>query len=63
MLDDGPLVARVQVVRSFRSSRITQVLELRAGSARLDVANEVDWHEQEQMLKVAFPLDLLSTSS
>ncbi|MFN8051620.1 MAG: glycoside hydrolase family 38 C-terminal domain-containing protein [Acidimicrobiales bacterium] len=58
VLDDGPLVARVRVSRSFRSSTISQVLELRAGSARLDVVTDVDWHEHEQMLKVAFPLDL-----
>lgn len=58
VLDSGPLVGRVQVTRSFRSSRVTQVLELRAGSARLDIVCEVDWHEHERLLKVAFPLDL-----
>ena len=58
VLDRGPLIGRVQVTRTFRSSSVTQVLELRAGSRRLDVVCDVDWHEHEQMLKVAFPVDV-----
>ncbi len=58
VLDRGPLVARVRVERGFRSSRAVQVLELRAGSPRLDVHLEVDWAEHEQLLQVAFPLDV-----
>lgn len=58
VLDRGPLIGRVRVTRSFRSSTVSQVLELRAGSSRLDVVTEVDWHEHEQMLKVAFPVDV-----
>ena len=58
VLDRGPLVGRVQVTRTFRSSTIRQVLELRAGSRSLEIVNEVEWHEHEQMLKVAFPVDV-----
>ena len=58
VLDAGPLVGRVQVTRTFRSSTISQVLELRAGSSQLDVVCDVDWHEHEQMLKVAVPVDV-----
>jgi alpha-mannosidase len=61
VLDEGPMLARVRVARSFRSSTVVQVLELRAGSARLDVDLEVDWAEQEQLLQVAFPLDVNAT--
>ncbi|MGN9842884.1 alpha-mannosidase [Nonomuraea sp. H19] len=46
----------VRVTRSFGSSTVTQLLTLAGG--RLDIATEVDWHETEKFLKLAFPLDL-----
>jgi alpha-mannosidase len=58
VVDDGPMRASVRVSRTFGASAITQTYVLRAGSARLDVECDVDWHEDEQLLKVAFPLDL-----
>ncbi|MDG9718968.1 glycoside hydrolase family 38 C-terminal domain-containing protein [Streptomyces sp. DH24] len=53
--EDG---ASVRIVRSFGASRVTQVLSLAAGERRLLVDTEVDWHETEKFLKLAFPLDL-----
>ncbi|CAM5715829.1 alpha-mannosidase [Streptomyces canarius] len=53
--EDG---ASVQVVRAFGDSRVTQVLSLPPGEQRLVVDTEVDWHETEKFLKLAFPLDL-----
>ncbi|MFF0050819.1 alpha-mannosidase [Streptomyces sp. NPDC005498] len=53
--EDG---ASVLVVRSFGSSRVSQVLTLAPGERRLTVDTEVDWHETEKFLKLAFPLDL-----
>jgi alpha-mannosidase len=50
--------AAVRVVRSFGSSRVTQVLSLQPGAKRLDIDTEVDWHETEKFLKLAFPLDV-----
>jgi len=58
ILDAGPLVAAVRVRRVFGDSTIVQTLTLRAGSARLDVACEVDWQERNAILKAAFPLDV-----
>jgi len=58
VLDAGPLVGRVRIRRSFRSSTVAQVIELRAGSARIDVHTEIDWHERDHVLKAAFPLDV-----
>jgi alpha-mannosidase len=55
----GPLLARVEVRRRFRSSSLVQTFELRAGSERLDVDVEIDWHERDHLLKLAWPLDLL----
>ncbi|WP_446046419.1 glycoside hydrolase family 38 C-terminal domain-containing protein, partial [Streptomyces olivaceus] len=53
--DDG---ASVRVVRSFGSSRVTQLLTLVPGERRLEVDTEVDWHETEKFLKLAFPVDV-----
>ncbi|MEV8017267.1 glycoside hydrolase family 38 C-terminal domain-containing protein [Streptomyces sp. NPDC086554] len=53
--DDG---ASVRVVRAFGDSRLTQVLSLAPGAMRLDIDTEVDWHETEKFLKLAFPLDI-----
>ncbi|WAU83700.1 glycosyl hydrolase-related protein [Streptomyces sp. Qhu-G9] len=53
--DDG---VSVRVVRAFGESRVTQVLSLAPGEWRLDIDTEVDWHETEKFLKLAFPLDV-----
>ncbi|MFF5524063.1 alpha-mannosidase [Streptomyces misionensis] len=53
--EDG---ASVRIVRSFGSSRVTQVLSLAPGERRLVLDTEVDWHETEKFLKLAFPLDV-----
>ncbi len=58
VVDAGPLVARVRVRRSFRSSTVEQTYELAAGSPRLTVRTDLDWHERDHVLKAAFPLDL-----
>ncbi|MEV6759962.1 glycoside hydrolase family 38 C-terminal domain-containing protein [Streptomyces sp. NPDC051105] len=48
----------VRIMRSFGSSGVTQVLSLPPGERRLLIDTEVDWHETEKFLKLAFPLDL-----
>ncbi|WP_433454511.1 alpha-mannosidase [Streptomyces sp. CA-142005] len=53
--EDG---ASVRIIRSFGASRVTQVLTLPPGERRLLIDTEVDWHETEKFLKLAFPLDL-----
>jgi alpha-mannosidase len=58
VLDRGPLVGRVRISRTFRSSTVTQVVALRAGSPRIDIATEIDWYERDHVLKAAFPLDV-----
>ncbi|MEU6537750.1 glycoside hydrolase family 38 C-terminal domain-containing protein [Streptomyces sp. NPDC047000] len=48
----------VRIVRTFGASRVIQLLTLPPGERRLVVDTEVDWHETEKFLKLAFPLDL-----
>ena len=57
-LETGPLEGAVRIERGFGASRITQIIRVRAGSKRIDIETEVDWHETEKMLKAGFPLDV-----
>jgi alpha-mannosidase len=56
--ESDPARASVRVVRSFGASRVSQELSLTGGERRLDIDTEVDWHETEKFLKLAFPLDV-----
>jgi alpha-mannosidase len=58
VVDDGPLVGRVRVHRSFGPSTATVVYELRAGAPELLVHVELDWQHDEHLLSMAFPLDV-----
>lgn len=48
----------VTIKRSFRGSQITQRVHIAAGSKTIKVHSDVDWHEKETLLKVAFPIDV-----
>ncbi|MFJ2648157.1 alpha-mannosidase [Streptomyces sp. NPDC087420] len=50
--------AAVRVARTFGASRVTQLLSVPVDAKRLDLTTEVDWHETERFLKLAFPLDV-----
>ena len=58
VMENGPLRAAVRIVRTFGKSRIAQRVVLCAGSARIDFPTEVEWQENQKMLKVAFPVDI-----
>ncbi len=58
IVDAGPLVVTVRVTRSFSRSKVVQDIVMRSGSARVDIVNDVSWHENEKVLKVAFPVDV-----
>ena len=48
----------ITIKRSFRSSHITQRVRISPDSKVITVYTDVDWHEQETLLKAAFPLDV-----
>ncbi len=56
LVESGPLRASVKIVRMFGKSRIEQNIVLRAGSARIDFPTQVDWQENQKLLKVSFPV-------
>ncbi|MFG2171592.1 alpha-mannosidase [Streptomyces niveus] len=61
--DSGPLLARVRVERGTGRSTITQWLTLTAGSRALSIDTDVDWREQDTLLKAAWPLDVHAENS
>ncbi|RMB57820.1 alpha-mannosidase [Tessaracoccus antarcticus] len=50
--------AALRTVRTAGSSTITQTISLCAGRNAVDYETHVDWHERQQMLKLAFPIDV-----
>lgn len=57
----GPVAAVVRFTWNYEHSRIVQDLTFYRHNPRIDGVTEVDWHEQQQLLKVAFPLAIRST--
>lgn len=48
---DSPERGAIRIVRKWRHSTITQVLSLVAGSPRLDIETEIDWHDRRVFLR------------
>jgi alpha-mannosidase len=60
---NGPRLAGIRVTRHDRDSAYVQTVSLAAGERVLRFSTEVDWHERETLLKVAFPLDVHAAHS
>lgn len=58
ILETGPLLAALEIVRISGQSTVTQRLVMRAGSRRVDFETTVDWQKRHRVLKVAFPLNI-----
>ncbi len=56
--DAGPLIGRVVVRRTFGPSSSTVTYEFAAGAAALLVHVDLEWHHDEHLLSMAFPLDV-----
>jgi alpha-mannosidase len=55
---EGPEAVVIRVVRVAGESTITQELTFRPGTTAIEIVTEVDWHERQRLLKLAFPLDV-----
>jgi alpha-mannosidase len=62
MVERGPVRGALRFTRTLPGgkSRITQMVRLTMGSARIDFATEVEWHESHTLLKAAFPVAINS---
>jgi alpha-mannosidase len=56
LIERGPLQATIQVTRNWQNSKFVQDISLYAHTKRVDVTNDIDWHESHILLKAAFPL-------
>ena len=59
VVDPGPLVATLEVTRVFGAagtSTSTERITVRAGSPRVDITFDIDWHEDEHLLSLMVPL-------
>ena len=63
IVEDGPIRAAVKVVRTFRSSTITQTYKLMAESSRIDIETEIDWHERITLVRTQFPTTIHTHSA
>jgi alpha-mannosidase len=61
--EQGSLRTALEIVRRYRSSTIRQKVYLYLNSNRLDFDTWIDWHEHHILLKVAFPVDILSPTA
>ena len=60
VVESGPLRACLEIKRRVFNSEITQRVYLHADSARIDFDTRINWQERRLLLKVAFPVDILS---
>jgi alpha-mannosidase len=63
LVEQGPVRATIRVTRTWQSSKFVQDISLYANLDRVDIANDVDWHETHILLKAAFPLAASSTQA
>lgn len=56
VIESGPLRGGVEIVRRYGASTITQRILLHRDVPRIDFPTYIDWHEQQTLLKVAFPV-------
>jgi alpha-mannosidase len=56
LTEKGPLRADIRITRHWSKSTFVQDIVLYAGMPRVDVVNDIDWHEDHILLKAAFPL-------
>lgn len=63
LVEAGPLFASVEFKWQFANSVIKQSMTVYANSRRIDFRTHIDWREHQQLLKVAFPVDVRSTEA
>ena len=59
--DCGPLQMKLHMEWRYMSSLVSQDMILYSNTRRIDFKTTVDYHEQHQLLKAAFPVDIRST--
>ena len=60
VVENGPLRGCLEIKRRVFNSDIVQRVYMYADSARIDFDTRINWQERRLLLKVAFPVDILS---
>lgn len=63
LVENTSLFATVEATYFFGKSKITQQMKLYAHTQRIDFVTQVDWQERQQLLKVAFEVDIRATEA
>ncbi|ANS73590.1 hypothetical protein AWM70_02515 [Paenibacillus yonginensis] len=63
VLEEGPLRGVLLLKYRYLNSEITQKMTVYRDNPRIDFVTEADWHEHQQLLKAAFPVDIRSTKA
>jgi alpha-mannosidase len=63
VVENGPLRATLEVRRRILNSEYVQRISLTHNSLRLDFDTTIQWRERHILLKVAFPVDVLSSQA
>lgn len=63
VVESGPLRATLAIERRILHSTYTQHISLQYNSPRLDIDTTIDWRERHILLKVAFPVDVLTPTA
>jgi alpha-mannosidase len=58
--ETGPLRATIQIQRRILSSEVLQRISINRESRRIDFETTIHWREKHTLLKVAFPVNVLS---
>ncbi|MBS3980985.1 MAG: alpha-mannosidase [Rhodobacteraceae bacterium] len=58
VVETGPHRAALRIERRYRASTIVQVVSLERGARMVTFDTFMDWHEQQEVLKAVFPLDM-----
>lgn len=63
IIETGPLRIGLEIRRRLSHSEIVQHVYLYHGERRLDFDTWIDWRERHMLLKVAFPVDVLTPTA
>ncbi len=58
VVSEDPARVAVLITRRFGDSRVEETVSLSASARALDIRFDIDWHERQKLLKLAFPLDV-----
>lgn len=58
IVENGPVRACIRVERSYLDSKIVQYLYFYSDLDRIDIRNEIDWREEQILVRDYFPVDI-----